>query len=249
MWRGLDPGDAMDFVQSAPFDVSGQGTAQGSREACGDAGLKLERLPFSVRLVSGGRSLSKAVQIRHSAYARHVPELAARLKEPEEADFKDGSVVLLAESHVDGSPLGTMRIQTNRREPLMLERSIELPAWLRHRSMAEATRLGVTAEREGRLVKTVLFKAFYLYCLQAGIDWMVIAGRAPIDRQYQRLLFTDVYPDLGYIPLKHAGDIPHRVMSLRVADVQPMWAAARHPLHDFFFQTRHPDLELRQPGA
>lgn len=240
----------MNVEQSAPGDSSVPVLAPeiGEKETQGveASGLKVERLPFSVRLVTGADDLSKAVSIRHSAYARHVPALAAQLRQPEEADFKQGSVVLLAESHVDGSPLGTMRIQTNRFEPLMLERSIDLPDWLRPHPMAEATRLGVTADREGRLVKTVLFKAFYLYCRQAGIDWMVIAGRAPIDRQYQRLLFSDVYPDLGFIPLQHAGNLPHRVMCLRVADVRPLWFAARHPLHDFFFNTRHPDIEIEQ---
>ncbi len=137
-----------------------------------------ELLPFTVRLVRDEDDLSKAVQIRHSAYARHLPDFAETLKSAETADAENGVVVLLAESKLDGSPLGTMRIQTNQFKPLCLEQSVELPGWLKTLRLAEATRLGVTNEKGGRLVTTVLFKAYYQYCKQIGIEWMVIAGRA-----------------------------------------------------------------------
>src|SRR4051794_36284988 len=72
-----------------------------------------ERLPFTIRRVEDPDSLWKAVRVRHAAYARHVPEFARTLQLPEECDFEDDSVVLLAESRLDGTPLGTARIQTN----------------------------------------------------------------------------------------------------------------------------------------
>ena len=40
-------------------------------------GLIEERLPFSVRIVSSEEDLNKAVMIRHSAYGRHIPTVAA----------------------------------------------------------------------------------------------------------------------------------------------------------------------------
>lgn len=217
-----------------------------------------ERLPFTVRIVSTEEDLRKAVHIRHAAYARHVPTFAETLKLPEETDEERGVVVLLAESKLDGSPVGTMRIQTNRFKPLSLEQSIALPGWLRTRSLAEATRLGVTEHRVGHLVKTVLFKAYFQYCQLNGIEWMVIAGRAPIDRQYDRLLFQDVYPGMGYVPLRHASDMPHRIMSFDVRTAEARWAAAKHPLFNFIVRTIHEDIdvgvanpfaEIRQPIA
>ncbi len=206
--------------------------------------MKEEYLPFSVRLVRNAEDLAKAVHIRHAAYARHVPTFADTLRFPEASDVEEGIAVLLAESKVDGSPLGTMRIQTNQFGPLSLEHSLTLPDGLQGLSLAEATRLGVTGTGAGRLVKTVLFKAFYLYCVQSGVDYMVVSGRAPVDRQYDSLLFQDVYPDLGYIPLPHVGNMLHRIMSFEVATAQTRWEAARHPLRDFIFHTRHPDIDL-----
>lgn len=206
--------------------------------------LPEELLPFTVRLVRNEADLSKAVQIRHAAYARHLPEFAQTLKTAETDDVENGVVVLLAESKLDGSPLGTMRIQTNQYKPLSLEQSIALPEWLKARPLAEATRLGVTNEKGGRLVTTVLFKAFYLYCHQIGSEWMVITARAPVDRTYDRLLFTDVFQGAGYIPIHHVGGLPHRVMSSNVDTAEERWLAAKHPLFNFAFRTSHPDIQL-----
>lgn len=205
-------------------------------------------LPFTVRLVRDQDDLSKAVQIRHSAYARHLPDFAETLKSAETADAETGVVVLLAESKLDGSPLGTMRIQTNQFKPLCLEQSVELPAWLRSRPLAEATRLGVTNERGGRVVTTMLFKAFFQYCQNTGIEWMVIAGRAPVDRTYDRLMFEDVFPGKGYIPLAHAGNLPHRVMSFNINTAEDRWVRANHPLLGFMCYTHHPDINLGGPS-
>ena len=207
---------------------------------------KVERLPFSIRFVKDEADMQKAVFIRHSAYARHVPGLAERLKESEPQDFEDGVLVLLAESKLDGRPLGTMRLQTNLLRPLPLEGSVELPAQFNGCILAEATRLGVTQEKVGRVVKTLLFKAFYMHCLNVGIDWMVITARSPLDRHYESLLFEDVFPSHGYIPMKHVGDIPHRVFAHEIATAGERWAEVAHPLYDLYFRTYHPDIDVGQ---
>jgi hypothetical protein len=100
-----------------------------------------EPLPFTIRVAGNERQLRKAVSIRQRAYGRHVPALAELLRVPEAKDHEPGCVVLVAESKLDGEPLGTMRIQTNRYRPLAIEASVALPAWLSGNVLAEATRL------------------------------------------------------------------------------------------------------------
>lgn len=202
-----------------------------------------ERLPFTVRVVRSDEQLHKAVAIRQAGYARHVPEFAETLRVPEASDQREGFVVLLAESKLDGSPLGTMRIQTNRYDPLSIEQSVELPARLQGTSMAQAARLANDGGRMGPLVKAVLFKAYYHYCMEAGVEWMVIAARPPLDRQYKALMFEDLYPG-ELIPLSHLNNIPHHVLALNVRSAESSFAEANHRMHDFFFRTRHPDLDL-----
>lgn len=203
-----------------------------------------ETLPFTVRVVSSTEDLNKAVAIRHAAYARHLPEFAETLRMPEASDFDDGVVILLAESKLDGSALGSIRIQTNQFAPLCLEDSIDLPRWLKGRTLAEASRLGVTEQKVGTMVKTVLFKAFYLYCVNQSIDNMVITARSPVDRQYVRLLFEDIVPGTGYIPLKHVHNLPHRIMHLDVDAAKERWTAVKHPLLGYMCQIMHPDIDV-----
>jgi hypothetical protein len=215
-----------------------------SRSGLQPFAMREQALPFTVRVVRNEAELMKAVQIRQAAYGRHLPEFAQTLGLPEALDLRPGVAVLLAQSKLDGAPLGTMRIQTNRYQPLTLEQSLALPPALSARPLAEATRLGVTGQQVGRMVKTLLFKAYYEYCVRNGIEWLVIAGRSPIDRQYDRLMFADVYPGMGAVPLQHAGNIPHRVMSFEVGSAERRWREAAHPLYDLVFRTRHADIDL-----
>lgn len=206
--------------------------------------LREERWPFTVRIARDDVALQKAISMRQSAYGRHLPDLAASMGEAEDSDREAGSLVLVAEARLDAAPLGTMRIQTNQHSALHLEASASLPAWLSHCALAEATRLGVVAGPMGRLVKTALFKAFYQHCLLNGIDWMVITARPPLHRQYQALMFQDVFPGHGLIPMAHVGGIGHHVLALDVGGARTRWQAAGHPLLDFMCQTVHPDLQL-----
>src|SRR5271156_1281600 len=86
---------------------------------------KEEVLPFAISVVRAEAQLEKAIQIRHSAYGRHVPALAATLSAAEPHDRDSGSILLLAESKLDGTSVGTMRIQTNQDQPLALEASVQ----------------------------------------------------------------------------------------------------------------------------
>ncbi len=209
--------------------------------------LREELLPFVIRPAVAEGDLRKAADIRHRAYARHVPEFAASLLEPEPEDYDDGSLVLLAEAKLDGSPVGTMRIQTNSGNPLKLEQSLRLPGWLAGTSLAEATRLGVEQNAIGRIVRIALYKAYFLYCIEAAIEWMVITARKPADRLYEALLFQDVLPGGTLVPMHHVGNMPHRVMAFSVPDAHSNWVAAQHPLYAYVFQTVHPDIRLPEP--
>lgn len=204
-----------------------------------------ERLAFTVRLVRTPEDMAKAVAIRHAAYARHMPEFADKLREAEPLDSEPGVVILLAESRLDGTPLGTLRIQSNAYMPLKLEQSVSLPRWLRDRPLAEVSRLGIVGGTTGRLVKTVLLKAAFLYCEQDGIEWAIVAARAPLDRQYDQLMFEDLFPDQGFIPMRHGANIPHRVMGFEIDTGRQRWSDANHPLLNFFCFTHHPDIDIR----
>lgn len=206
--------------------------------------MTTERLPFTIRRVVNEDSLNKAVALRHAAYARHVPEFARSLALPEASDYDEDTVVLLAESKLDGTALGTARIRTNVHQPLHIEESVVLPQWLQGRALGEVERLGVGEGRIGRMVKVALVKAFFEYFEKSGIEYAVIAGRAPIDRQYEQLMFSDVFGEKEMVPLIHTGNIPHRVMAFEIATGEARWTAANHPMLKFFRHTHHPDIDV-----
>lgn len=201
-------------------------------------------LPFSVRLARTEDKLLKAVKIRAAAYGRHVPTLAETLVEPEHVDRQRGTVVFIAESKDDGTALGTLRIQNNHALPLKVEQSFALPIVLSDRSLVEVTRLAVVAGSRGALVRLALCKALHRYCFATQIDWIVITARTPLDRMYEKLLFTDLLPGGGFIPMKHIGDIPHRVMALDVVTAERRYAEYSHPHYDFMFRQLHSDIEV-----
>lgn len=226
--------------------------AEGQAAPAGASERTVERLPFTIRRVQTEADLLKAVAIRHAAYARHLPEFAKTLARPEACDYDSDAVILLAESKLDGSAMGSTRIQTNVQQALHVEDSVELPLWLMTRRLAEVTRLGIEEGRVGRLVKLALIKACFDYCEQNQVEYAVVTGRTPIDRQYEQLLFSDVFPGKPLIPLRHVGNLPHRVMAFEIETGEARWSAAAHPLLGFFRHTRHPDIDVsdkRQPRA
>ncbi len=232
----------MSLFDPVAFNPAGM-SARAAREARA-AGRSIERLPFTIRRVETEADLLKAVKIRHDAYARHVPDFARSLALPEAADYDSDTIVLLAESKLDGSALGSTRIRTNRLRPLGVEESVVLPDWLQGRRLVEATRLGIDEGRVGRMVKVALVKACFMYCEDNAVDYSVATGRPPVDRQYEQMLFTDVFPEQGLIPLRHVGNIPHRVMAFEIGSFEQRYRDARHPLLKFFFDTHHPDIDV-----
>ncbi|MGJ9417456.1 hypothetical protein ACHAC9_06745 [Massilia sp. CMS3.1] len=238
----MDLSQANVIPHANAVEIRPLGDAQGANRI-------VESLPFTIRRVQNQDELLKAVHIRHAAYARHLPEFARSLALPEEADYESDTIVLLAESKLDGTPLGTARIRTNIHHPLHIEESVVLPQWLQGRSLGEVERLGVSQGRIGHVVKVALVKAFFEYFEKNGLEYAVISGRAPVDRQYEQLMFTDVFGTSDMLPLRHIGNIPHRIMAFEIATGEARWRAAEHPLLKFFRHTDHPDIDVGSTNA
>jgi hypothetical protein len=200
-------------------------------------------LPFYIRPVASADELAAVIALRAGAYGRRDPALGAQIAAPDPDDHATDCVVLAAVAKSGGAVEGTLRIHRNSLRPLPLEASVALPPALARRSLAEVTRL---AKRSGAdpLVKLALFKAFYQYCKAHRVEVMVVAGRAPLDQQYEALMFEDVFPDRRYIPMEHAGGIPHRVLALDVPRARSRWGSIAHPLLPFMVETRHPDIQV-----
>ena len=169
------------------------------------------------------------------------------LAAPETGGRWDGAVVLLAESKLDGSTLGSIRIRNNLYQPLSVEASVVLPAWLHKRRLAEITRLCVNEGGIGRTVKSALLKAFVAFCQDNGTEWALATERAADDRQYESLMFIDLFAGRQPLPCKHGRNIQHRVMACEIDTFEARWSAAKHPMLGFFCRTHHPDIDVADP--
>lgn len=208
-----------------------------------DGHSKTERLPFTVQVASR-QDLHRVARLRALTYGKHLPDLGARLMTPEAADFERGCVVFVATSKLDGSTLGTVRVHTNMAKPLPLQASMRLPSRFRGTRMIESTRLSILSGEKSSVVRIALIKAVLRYCELQNVDWMMVAGRQPVDRMYDGLLCTDVEAFKKFYPMAHAGGIPHRVMSFPTQRARALWADAKHPMYEFMFETAHPDIDL-----
>ena len=204
---------------------------------------RVEQLPFRVEIASMSQ-MDGVIQLRAASYGKHLPDLGAKLREAEPTDFEPGCEVFVATSKFDGTVLGTLRTHANVVKPIPLQHSLKLPQRFHGSRMVETTRLCVKGNPNSSLVRSALFKALHSYCLQQNVDWMLATGRRPVDRIYDSLYFSDVGDAGVFYPMAFTGGVPHRVMYLAPQAVQPLWHAAQHNLHDFFFATQHPDIDL-----
>jgi len=204
----------------------------------------VEHLPFEV-VIAKDSDLREVAALRSAAYGKHLPELGAKLLTPESMDFEPGCEVFIARSKLDGSLLGTLRTHANVFAALPLQASMRLPTNFLGTRMVETTRLCVKGNPNASVVRSALFKALFLYCLGQKVDWMIAAGRRPVDRIYDSLMFVDVDKPREFYPMSHAGGVPHRVMCFEPAAAQRLWKLHQHPLYSFVFETTHPDIDLR----
>jgi hypothetical protein len=188
--------------------------------------------------------LKDVAALRSTSYGKHIPALGMVLQTPEECDYELGCEVIVARSKFDGSLLGTMRVHTNAFKPLPLQMSLRLPERYSNTRMVEATRLCVKGSPNASLVRSALFKALFQYCEAQDVDWMMAAGRRPVDRIYDALLFSDVGESGKFYPMAHANGVPHRVMSLAPLEARFTWEACEHPLYRFVIETLHRDVDL-----
>lgn len=206
--------------------------------------LSVERLPFEV-VIARESDLRDVAVLRGASYGKHLPELGAKLLAPEPADSEPGCEVFMARSKLDGSLLGTLRTHANVFTPLPLQASMRLPTYLLGTRMVETTRLCIKGNPNSSVVRSLLFKALFLYCMSQKVDWLLAAGRRPVDRIYDSLMFTDVEKPGEFYPMSHANGMPHRVMCFDLSDTQRLRKLREHPLYSFFLETSHPDIDLR----
>lgn len=200
-----------------------------------------ELLPFRVRLVASSQDLDKAVDIRSSAYSRHIPHLAESLSRPEAEDLRSDVLLLIAERKIDQQAIGSMRLQPNFHRPLRIEGETRLPLDYHGRRLVETTRLGVENGSSGTMVMVALVKAAYEICHASAIDYGVAGGRRSMAHVFSALGYDKL---AGPFPISYGANIPHWVFGIPIRDVERRLQLAGHAYYNFMARTEHPDIDI-----
>jgi len=112
------------------------------------------------------------------------------------------------------------------------------------KTLAFVTRLGIRKRDDSQLIKVALFKALHRYCLACQIDSMVVTAKPPMDRQYLKLGFKDLFEPHKLIPIPWSNGIPTRLLALETFRAEQDWRATNHPLYKFMIEDFCPDIQI-----
>jgi hypothetical protein len=200
-----------------------------------------ELLPFRVRIATGTQDLRRAVEIRASAYARHLPHVGEALRIAEKEDFRSDVLLLIAERKFDQRPIGSMRLEPNLTGPLRVESETTLPARFRDRRLVETTRLGVDDGIAGTLVMAALVKAAFEICRASGIDYAIAVGRRSMAEMFRSMCFDDIE---GPVRMSYSKIVPFWVFAIPVREWESRLREKGHFYFDFMARTEHPDISI-----
>jgi len=204
------------------------------------------QLPFVIRPVVNNEELLRVAELRLDAFRISLGDDPTKLGDAIDLeDYATNAAVLAAFDKVTGEIIGTMRLSFSSRGPTTMQSVTTFPNDWFVGTYAEARLLCVPKGRYNRIVMIMLCKAFYLACINEGIDSMLVGARRSMEPLYRFLRFDDVSnPPLKFVPPSHT--MPHRVLSLPVNEVQSRWqqAGKRETLLHLFFEQYHADLRV-----
>lgn len=198
---------------------------------------------FKIKLARTIDQQSLAASIRERAYKHHLPSLSDILANTDPIDLDRETVQLYCEDSL-GDPVGSLRFTGNKYRKLPLANSTLLPSTISEVNAAEITRLVVPPNSQSRYIKSLLFKSVYLYCVALQVKTIVAGARFPLDIEYQKLGFVEIFPGLGYVPIAHTGGIPHKILCCDVPSLNTKWRLENHPSYSFLFETFHEEIKI-----
>jgi hypothetical protein len=200
-----------------------------------------ELLPFRVRLATAAQDVERAVEIRASAYARHLPHVGEALRKAEKEDFRHDVLLLIAERKLDRRPIGSMRLEPNFTGPLRVEGETTLPARFRNKRLVETTRLGVDNGIAGTLVMAALVKASFEICSACSIDYGIAVGRRSVGEIFRSLCFDVIE---GPVRMSYSQRTFFWVFAIPTLEWEARLRERDHFYFDFMARTDHPDINI-----
>jgi len=157
--------------------------------------------------------------------------------------YDSRSWLLLAQDVTSGGAVGTMRVTPRFAGPLEAEEYFQLPAHLVAPGTVEITRFAILPEhrRSGDLMPSVsfgLFKLLINFLEQIGAHDAVVCSKEERIWTYEWLCFRRSGMAASYAKL---GNAKHELLT---ADMRELHGHREHPLWEFVYATRSPEIVL-----
>jgi len=196
-----------------------------------------------VRLASSERDLLDVVSLRSQTYSRHNAPAARLVRSPEDQDLRGDGVILVARSKLDGTAVGSVRVQTRVRRPLMVEGAMQLPDEVLAGEPIELMRGSITNGAAGRMVSATFAKATFLLCHQFSFSHVIVTCREPVDLMYRAYHFDELLEG-ALIDLPYSPGARHKVLCLPMDKALDRWRVYNPALFDFMMNVEHPDIQV-----
>jgi len=206
-------------------------------------GRPMGSLPFVVRLASSERDLLDVVSLRSQTYSRHNAPAARLVRTPEDQDLRGDGVILVARSKLDGTAVGSVRVQTRVHRPLMVESAMQLPSEVVAGKPIELMRGSITNGAAGRMVSATFAKATFLLCHRFSFSHVIVTCREPVDLMYRAYHFDELLGG-ALIDLPYSPGARHKVLCLPMDKATERWRLHNPPLFDFMMNLEHPDIQV-----
>jgi hypothetical protein len=208
-----------------------------------DQAKRVLSLPFVIRLASSEQDLLDLVGLRARTYIRHNAPAAKLVGTPEEQDRRGDALLLIARSKLDGTPVGSVRVQTRVSRPLLVESAMRLPEDVARSSPIELMRGSITNGTAGRMVSAAFGKATFLLCREMGFSHVIVTCREPVNLMYRAYQFDELLSG-ELIHLPYSPGARHKVLCLPMVGATERWRSDNKPLFDFMMNVDHPDIQV-----
>lgn len=200
-------------------------------------------LPFVVRLASSERDLLDVVSLRSKTYSRHNAPAARLVRSLEEEDLRGDGLILVARSKIDGTAIGSVRVQTRVQRPLMVESAMQLPHDVASANPIELMRGSITNGLPGRTVSASFAKATFLLCRKFAFSHVIVTCREPVDLMYRAYRFDELLGG-ALIELPYSPGARHKVLCLPMNEATERWRSQNPPLFELMLNIEDPDIQV-----
>jgi len=196
---------------------------------------------FYIRKANTQKDFKIAFDIRWRAYQRFFNKTDDLI---ELNDFQSNATLLIVEDN-QNKPVGSMRILDRRYGKIELDRFVDIKSLIPRSELpcAEGSRLSIPNHPNSKVIRFLLYKAFYLYCKSNRIDTMLISVRRITARNYRYFYFKNVGP-AGIFNHPHLGNLEYHTYKCNISETGKFLKIMNEPLYQFFSVKEHLNINI-----